>query len=164
MQTQTPPGLSSKSKTQHPKKAAQQIARQILQEPFEIAKTAASQIAGSEQQANAPQSQSQQQGIEAPLSQEDAVKKQRKDSSHIQAFQQELQEIKQIQAQREQERQQMRLQEEQAKKQKEEQKEQAQSTPLQIIGKVKRGILGGGKMGHVQKKQRSAELVKTPSN
>lgn len=142
----------------------QTIARQILSEPLEVLKTASDQLAGQENIEQATENLDVQQNQSQSKSQEEILEKKRKDQSQIQAFQNELQEIKYLQDQREQERRELRLQEEKLKKQKEAQ--QKQNNPfLEQIGKVKRGLLGGaGKMLGIKRKQRSTELVKTPSN
>ena len=150
-------------KQQTPRGHAQAIAKQIAQEPFKIFEKAAEQIAGSTEQ----QSQQPPQGNEiAPKgpSQEEIIQKKKKDQGHIQAFQTELGEIKAIKDREEQMKAKIKLQDEQQKKQLEIKKKE-ESPLIESIGKVKRGVLGGvGKMMGVKRKQRSAELSKTPSN
>lgn len=157
------PAPAQKPKAQNTKQHAQAVARQILSEPFEILKSAGRQVGG-ESQTGVSTQQQQEQAQPPQQSQEAALAKRKKEASHIQAFQTELQEIKQLQEIRDRERQQLRLQEEQKKKQLEAQK--ANSNPLlEPVAKMKRGLLGGmGKMLGVKRKQRSAELTKTPSN
>ena len=140
------------------------MASHILSEPFEILKTASDQLAGQENIEQAPEISGVQHSQSQSISQEEILGKRRKEQSQIQAFQNELQEIKYLQDQRERERQELRLQEEELKKQKAAQ--QKQNNPfLEQVGKVKRGLLGGaGKMLGIKRKQRSTELVKTPSN
>lgn len=162
MPVQAPPSpTGQKPKVQTPKQHAQQIARQVLSEPFEILKNAGQQISGGQSE-GVPHEQ----GLALSQDvQERQIAEQNRKVSHMQAFQQELHEIEVLQRQREKERDELRKQEEQEKLQKEKQKEQAQSSsPLEIIGKVKRGMFGGGQKANIHKKQRSAELVKTPSN
>jgi hypothetical protein len=164
------PPISSPArlKIKDPKQHAQQVARQILNEPVEIVKSATSQITGSEWQkktsANLPQT-GEQPAINTDL-EEKAKQDRAKAQSHMQAFQNELHVIEQLQEQRDKEREEERQREQYEKEQRKKQMEaQQNSSPLEIVGKIKRGMLGGGgKMGHVNKKQRSTELVKTPSN
>lgn len=159
-----PPNQQQKPKLQTPKQHAQQAARQILQEPIEILKSAGKQVVGGEYtnqgEAQAPGGQQ--------VGQRELEEKRRKETarvqSHTQAFQQELAEIRQLQEQGEREKIELRMREEQEKKQKEQQKRE-QNPLIEPVAKVKRGILGaaGAALG-IKRKQRSTELAKTPSN
>lgn len=162
MVTQT--SMQQRPKVNTLKQHAQQTAKQILQEPFEILKNAGKQVSGQETEQetikqNTQQVNSNNQQIEARKKKE-AIQNQ----SHMQAFQQELSEIRQLQEQRKRDIIELRMKEEQEKKQKQEQEKQ-QNPLIEPIAKVKRGVLGaaGAALG-VKRKQRSAELAKTPSN
>ncbi len=154
--------LQKKPKTKRDKAHVQAIIRQIVQEPLEIARDATQQLGGSgkyeTQQQPVPQ--------EKPLAPEDVQKKQKKDASHMQAFQEELREIERLQRQREHERQQLRAQEEQEKIKKQEQIK-AQNPLIEPVGRKMRGMLGGAMQGMKKKihdSERKVEMPKTPSN
>lgn len=164
---------SQKPQTKKDKqKRAQNIVRQILNEPLEIARTAGKQIVGGEPASpDASRGGWQEQTIvqkpqtgEQPAfgNQDEAVKKQKRDSRHYQAFQTELAEIRRIQKQRAQDLEQLRAQEAQQKQAKEQQA-QKQNTLIEPITKKARGMLGGVNIG-LKRKQTQVEIQKTPSN
>ena len=160
-----PPVSPAKPKTKQ--SHVRSIIQQILKEPFEIAKTAGKQIAGGELQDTSQVNGANNRDVQGdPLNSQEAAVKRKKEIRHYQAFQNEIAEIRNIQKQREQERQQLRVQEEQQNKMQEEQKKKKEQEGLiEPITRKARGMLGGaGAMLGVKRKQRSTELVKTPSN
>ncbi len=161
----TPPASPAKPKTKQ--SHVRSIVQQILKEPFEIAKTAGNQIIGGELQDSSQVNGANNRNVQGdPLNSQEAVVKRKREIRHYQAFQNELAEIRNIQKQREQERQQLRVQEEQERQMQEEQKKKKEQEGLiEPITRKARGMLGGvGAMVGVKRKQRSTELVKTPSN
>ena len=160
-----PPASPAKPKTKQ--SHVRSIVQQILKEPFEIAKTAGNQITGGELQDTPQVNGANNRNVQGdPLNSQEAAVKRKREIRHYQAFQNEIAEIRNIQKQREQERQQLRVQEEQQKKMQEEQKKKKEQEGLiEPITRKARGMLGGaGAMLGVKRKQRSTELVKTPSN
>ncbi len=153
---------------QTPKAHAQQIVKQIANEPFEIIKDAASQVSGDQgewqKQTTVDLPQTGEQPATNSSLEEKAKKERIRAQGHMQAFQTELQEIQVLQQQREKERAESRAEEAEKKNRQQEQTSDQKFGPLEIIGRIKRGMMGGGKKGHVEKKQRSTELVKAPSN
>ncbi|TSC89354.1 MAG: hypothetical protein G01um10145_511 [Microgenomates group bacterium Gr01-1014_5] len=131
-----------------------------FEEPLKILEEAGKQLSGDYSPAN----QQEQQTENTSAVDHAAIKK--REQRHYQTFQNELIEIRNIQKEREQERQQLRVQEERQKQMQEEQKKKKEQEGLiEPITRKARGMLGGaGAMLGVKRKQRSTELVKTPSN
>ncbi|MDO8503462.1 MAG: hypothetical protein Q7S60_02105 [bacterium] len=144
-------------------KPTQKQRYKVTDEPFEILQTARKQVAGEvappETLIGGGQQQKPQQKPQAKPS---VLEK--KAASHMTAFRQELEEIKELQKKREEEMRQRWSQQEELKKQREEEAKKAKSL-IEPVARVKRGVLGGmGKMFGLGKKQRSVELPKTPTN
>lgn len=154
-----PNALAQKPKTKRDKAHLQAVIRQLTTEPTEIAKNAFEQISGTGNYDSSPQPQSKPQ--EKPITQEELVLRQKKDSGHMQAFKEELHEIERLQKQREQERSELRAQEERQKIQQEQNAAQGQSF-IEPIARKARGMLGMKKKVHDS--ERRVELPKTPSN
>ena len=157
--------FGTKPKTKRDKAHLQAIVRQIIQEPFEIAKDATQQISGDgKYDTQTPQQSSKPQ--EKPLTTDEMAAKQKREIGHMQAFKEELKEIERLQKQREQERAQLRAQEEREKQAKAQQ--QATQQPfIEPVGRKVRGMLGGAMQGMKKKihdSQRKVEMPKTPSN
>lgn len=145
----TPPKPKTKQQKQN---LARQIARQIVQEPIEIIKTAGEQVAG-----QAPRQEGKQQQQESQEQPQTSVLEQKKDA-RMRALTYELQEISQN---KEREGQLKKQEEERAKQQIEVNKQREQQVIKEPSTKEKRGMFGG--IG-LKRKQRQVELVKTPSN
>ena len=145
-----------------PSKGSKQQVRatlqQILNEPFEIARTVGEQVEGNtaQPQEEAPQAQNSQEPAKPSV-------EEKKKGAILQAFQQELNEINQLSKNRREEMQQRRTQDEQLKKRKEEEQAKQHTPLLEPVAKKARGILGG-MAGALKKKQRNVEMQKQPSN
>jgi len=160
-----PTSLSQKPKTKRDKAHLQAVVRQLTQEPLEIARNAADQIVGAGKYDAEPTQTKPSQ--EKPLTQEEIVKKQKKDSSHMQAFQEELREIERLQRERQQERDQLRAQEERDKIQRQQQAAARSNSIIEPVARKARGMLGGAMQGMKKKihdSERKVEMPKTPSN
>lgn len=147
----------------------QSIAKQVVSEPFEIAKSATEQVLG-----GVPEKKevlgTQGLALQGYEGQNDA-KMQRREARHLQAFREELKEIKKLQEQRAKGIEQRKEQAEQEKQQREEQKAQ-EEVPVEAPGKAKKGGMMQGAKKKVSnmlesfkfKKSRGVETQKMPSN
>lgn len=148
-------------------KPAQKQRYKISDEPFEILRSARKQVAGEVAPPETPVGGGQS-GRARSRSAGQKPKPsvlEKKAGSHMTAFRQELEEIKELQKKREEEMRQRWTQQEELKKQREEEAAKAKQPLIEPVTRVKRGILGGmGKMFGVGRKQRSVELPKTPTN
>lgn len=156
--------LTQKPKTKRDKAHLQAVINQIKKEPGEFVRNIREQVVGQASTAETQQSSNQFQPQEKQLTPEQMQMKQKKDSSHMQAFQQELREIERLQKIRQRERDELRAQEDQKKAQLEQQKDAQQSQGIfEPVAKRARGMLGGMKK-KVHDSERKVEMPKTPSN
>lgn len=154
--------LQKSVKKQDKQAQAQAVARQILAEPFEIARAAGRQISGGEWTEQTAVEEQQTGGQPAIGGN---VENRAADEAGLRAAKSRLdQEVQRLWLERQKEIQAERQREEQEKLQKA-QKQEQEKPLLEPVTRKARGMLGGmGAMLGVKRKQRSTELAKTPSN
>lgn len=146
------PGIVSDT-TKSAKQIAQQIAKQMAQEPIEILKKGAEQIRGQETSESPPPSPEVERTNVSP---EEKAKIQARGQRQIQALETEIREIQNAKKQKEQARQQQELMQQEAKAKEEK--------PLPVIAsKHSRRFAGFGQKAQVEKQQTRVEKPLPPS-
>lgn len=155
--------ISGKAQT---KSIVHDITRQLTTEPFEIGKNVTEQLIG-----NYPKAKKDDQTPLDSLSNVDLQAKKRKEARHLQAFREELEEIKQLQQKRSEGARQEKAKLGQQQIDDEQQKRQEESAPVEVMSKQKRGLMQGVKKKVTNmldsfrfKKSRERESQKTFSN